>query len=158
MQTHKDRVLDFNEITDGIYIGTNQCCQPHFDERLANLGIEADISLEDTRVDSPFGIDFYIWLPVKDHTPPSPDQLAFGVAALEKLRAMGKKVYIHCKNGHGRAPTLLAAYLMHNGMTVDKAIAAIAAKRPTIHLSPAQRYALKQFRNQSHHGEIHKSN
>ena len=31
--------LEYDHITDGIYIGTNQCCQTHFDERLKKEGI-----------------------------------------------------------------------------------------------------------------------
>ena len=36
MRTHHPQIkqLEYNYITDGIYIGTNQCCQKHFDERL----------------------------------------------------------------------------------------------------------------------------
>lgn len=47
--------LEYNEITDGIYIGTNQCCQTHFDEKLKKEGITADISLEEDRLDAPRG-------------------------------------------------------------------------------------------------------
>ena len=32
----EERELEFNHITDGIYIGTNVCCQAHFDEKLAS--------------------------------------------------------------------------------------------------------------------------
>lgn len=55
--TH-DSALDYDEITDGISIGTNQCCRAHFDERLRQEGITADISLEEDRVDQPFGVEF----------------------------------------------------------------------------------------------------
>jgi len=48
--------LEYNYITNGIYIGTNQCCQTHFDEKLKKEGIEADISLEEEKIDAPFGI------------------------------------------------------------------------------------------------------
>ncbi|MBU6415489.1 hypothetical protein KGQ34_04605 [Patescibacteria group bacterium] len=34
MKTRLQNKLDFNDIADGIYIGTNQCCQTHFDETL----------------------------------------------------------------------------------------------------------------------------
>ncbi len=50
--------LEYNYITDGIYIGTNQCCQTHFDQTLKKEGIEADISLEGERIDVPFGVKF----------------------------------------------------------------------------------------------------
>ncbi len=137
--------LNYNHIADGIYIGTNQCCQTHFDELLLKDGISADISLEEDRVDAPFGVDFYIWIPVKDHAAPTPNQLEFGVSVLEKIVAMGKKVYVHCKNGHGRAPTLVAAYLIKNGKSFEEAIALIKSKRPSVHFGEAQKKALQDF-------------
>lgn len=143
---HPDiKELEFNYIVDGIYIGTNQCCQVHFDEKLKKEGIEVDISLEADKIDHPFGIDFYIWLPVENYQPPKPDQIDFGVSAIEKFVSMKKKVYIHCQNGHGRAPTLVAAYLIKNGKTVDGAIALIASKRPSIHIEDSQKEALELY-------------
>jgi len=137
--------IDFNYITDGIYIGTNQCCRTHFDEQLKKENIEADISLEENRIDAPFGVQFYIWIPIKDHSAPTKEQLEFGVSILEKFVDMKKKIYVHCKNGHGRAPTLVAAYLIKKGMSVDKALAIIKAKRPSIHLEDVQQEALNNF-------------
>jgi len=137
--------LDFNYIADGIYIGTNQCCQTHFDEELQREGIEADISLEENRIDAPFGVHFYVWMPIKDHAAPTKEQLDFGVSILQNLVATKKKIYVHCKNGHGRAPTLVAAYFMKQGKSVDEALATIKAKRPSIHLEDVQRKALDEF-------------
>lgn len=147
MEIDHSQIKEFehNEITDGIYIGTNQCCQTHFDEKLKKEGITADISLEEDRLDAPFGVEFYVWIPVKNHMPPTPGQLEFGVSVLEKLVAMKKKVYVHCKNGHGRAPTLVAAYLVKNGKTSEEAESFIKAKRPPVHLEETQREALKVF-------------
>lgn len=137
--------FEYNYITDGIYIGTNQCCQTHFDEELKKEGITADISLEKNRLDAPFGVDFYVWIPVENHTAPKHDQLEFGTSVLEKLISMGKKVYVHCKNGHGRAPTLVAAYLVKKGKSPEESIAFIKSKRPAIHLQDAQIEALKTW-------------
>lgn len=146
MEEHPQKILDFNYITDGIYIGTNQCCQMHFDELLRNKeGITADISLEEEKLDMPFGVDFYTWLPVEDHKAPSESMMELGVSVLENLVAMKKKVYVHCKNGHGRAPTLVAAYLIKKGMTAEQAVKLIKEKRPVMHLSDEQISALKEF-------------
>ncbi len=145
MKTHPQNKLDFNYIADGIYIGTNQCCQTHFDENLVKDGVSVDISLEEERIDAPIGVEFFVWIPVKDHTPPTPDQLEFGVSVLEKLVSMGKKVYVHCKNGHGRAPTLVAAYLVKNGKTPKEAEVFIKTKRPSMHLEEVQRQAIQNF-------------
>lgn len=144
-RTHKHPKLDYNYITDGIFIGTNQCCQMHFSEELLRKGITADISLEEVRLDQPFGVKFYLWLPVKNHAAPTQEQLRVGVAVLEQLTAMKKKVYVHCKNGHGRAPTLVAAYLIKKGKTPKEAESFIKARRPAIHLESVQRKAIKKF-------------
>lgn len=137
--------LEYNYITDGIYIGTNQCCQTHFNEKLRDKGITADISLEEERVDTPFGVEFYVWIPIKNHAAPTQEQLDFGVSVLEKLVGTKKKVYVHCQNGHGRAPTLVAAYLIRKGKSVDEAIKFIKIKRPSIHLEKIQKEALIKF-------------
>lgn len=137
--------LDFNYIADGIYIGTNQCCRTHFDEQLKGEGIQADMSLEENMVDMPFGVDFYTWIPVKNQMAPTKDQLEFGVAVLDHLVRAKKKIYVHCKNGHGRAPTLVAAYFMKKGKTVDEAIGLIKKSRTQVHLNDMQLNALKQY-------------
>lgn len=150
MNTHPQiKQLEYNYITDGIFIGTNQCCQTHFDEKLIHEEIEADISLEEERVDAPFGVGFYVWIPIKNHAAPTQEQLDFAVSVLEKLVAMGKKVYVHCQNGHGRAPTVVAAYLIKQGKGVDEATEFIGSKRPTIHLEGVQKASLVEF-SQNH--------
>lgn len=139
------KTLEYNYIADGIYIGNNQCCQIHFDEKLKKEGVVVDISLEEEQVDVPFGVEFYVWLPIKNHTAPTQEQLDFGVSVLEKLVAIKKRIYIHCQNGHGRAPTIIAAYLIKKGKSVDEAIEFIKTKRPSIHLEEVQKEALRKF-------------
>ncbi|PIR74783.1 MAG: hypothetical protein COU35_00710 [Candidatus Magasanikbacteria bacterium CG10_big_fil_rev_8_21_14_0_10_47_10] len=145
MNNHPDhKPLDYDYITDGIYVGTNFCCQAH-STPLEQEVIEADISLEADRVDAPFGVQFYLWLPVEDHTAPSNEQLAVGVNMLETLVRLKKKVYVHCKNGHGRAPTLVAAYLIKQGKTPIEAVKFLRSKRTSIHLQDVQQAGLREF-------------
>src|SRR3989344_6394300 len=146
INNYSQNKLDFNYITDGIYIGTNQCCQTHIDEKLKKKGIMADISLEEESIDAPFVVYFYAWIPVKNHKAPKPEQFEFGVSTLERLVSMGKKVYLHCKNGHGRAPTMMAAYLIKTrGMSAKDAEKFVKKQRPSMHLENVQRSALKKF-------------
>ena len=139
------KTLEYNKIADNIYIGTNQCCQMDFDDVLVKQGITYDISLEKERIDAPYGVTSYVWIPVEDHQAPTQEQLEFGAYVLEKIVSLGKKAYVHCKNGHGRAPTLVAAYLVKNGKTVEEAIAFIKSKRPAIHIEDIQKEALEEF-------------
>ncbi len=138
--------LDYSVITPNITIGTNACCSAHFAEDLLAKGIRADISLEETSIDSPFGVDFYVWLPTKDHEAPTQEKLAFGVAALGFFIDRGITCYVHCKNGHGRATTLVAAYLIGEGkMSADDAVSLVEKRRNGAHIEPAQRAALAEF-------------
>lgn len=142
---HSPVKLDFSYIADGIYIGTNQCCREHFDAQLKSEGILADISIEENKIDMPFGVDYYLWLPVMDKQAPTQGQLAVGVSTLQKLVALNEKAYVHCARGHGRSPTLVAAYFIKKGMGVGDAIDLIKEKRPSIHLEDAQIKALEEF-------------
>ncbi len=145
MVLHKEKhlKLEFSKITDYIYIGTNACCGTHFDERLRSMGITADISLEDKRLDTPRGVDVYLWLPTPDHCPPTVSQLQAGIATLKELVKSKVKIYVHCERGHGRAPTLIAAYLIkENGWTPKQAVSFITVRRPIAHLTPKQWAAL----------------
>jgi hypothetical protein len=140
--------FEYSQITDNIYIGTNQCCQTHFEEELLDKGITADISLEGEMIDRPAGVDYFVWLPTVDHTPPTMKQLKIGVANLKEIIDLDIKVYVHCQRGHGRAPTLVAAYFISQGKEVEAAIEAIRAKRPSIHLEDSQIEILREYRQE----------
>lgn len=140
----KHILLEYNQVTEQIYLGTNQCCQTHFEESLLKVGIRADISLEKERLDTPFGVDFFLWLPVADHQPSSQEQLFVGAGAVKGLVDNNIKVYVHCKRGHGRGPTLVAAYFILEGLSAAKAIKRVRDKR-RIHLTLGQIKALKEF-------------
>jgi len=134
-----DPAFEYSEITDQVFIGTNSCCQTHFEGSLLKMGVTVDISLEGEHVDRPGGVEAYLWLPTPDHHAPEIGKTLIGIAALERALDEEKKVYIHCRNGHGRAPTFFAAYLIRkNGMTPEEAVAFIKEKRPAVHLEKSQ--------------------
>ncbi len=140
--------FDYDKISDEVFIGTNMCCQVGFNRELLTKNVRADISLEEVRVDAPMGVDYFLWLPTKNHEAPIADKLTLGVQTLDFLISRKIKVYIHCKNGHGRAPTLYIAYLIKfKEMDVDEAIKYLKNKRPTIHFNENQINALRSFKN-----------
>ncbi|MDP2629864.1 MAG: dual specificity protein phosphatase family protein [Candidatus Uhrbacteria bacterium] len=137
--------FDYDQISDLIFLGTNMCCQFGFEKELLEKGVRADISLEKEKIDAPVGVDYFLWLPTEDGTPPSVDTIGLGVQTLEFFAQKKIKAYIHCKNGHGRAPTLLAAYYIKQGMSVEKAVSLIQSKRSAIHINEIQISALKNL-------------
>jgi len=137
--------FDYSEIDSHVFIGTNMCCQYGFDRELLSKNVRADISLEEERVDAPKGVDYFLWLPTVNGQAPSPDKLDLGIQTLGFLIDRHIKVFIHCRNGHGRAPVLFIAYLVKGGMGLEEAIAHVRQKRPSIHLTEAQMEGLKRF-------------
>lgn len=139
--------FEYDEITPDLFLGTTMCCQAHFQEELLDRGISIDISLQKEKIDSPIGVEMFTWIPVEDNTAPTQAQFDLGVSAITRAIEVGKKVYVHCKFGHGRGPTMVAAYLISMGKSLEDALKFIKEKRPVIHLNEDQMNALQVYQN-----------
>ncbi len=84
-------------------------------------------------------------LPTPDRKAPTQQQLQEGVAFIKNEIDHGGKVYIHCKYGEGRGPTMVIAYLISTGLLLDDAIAQVKLVRPFINPRSEQLAALKVF-------------
>lgn len=140
-----EKSFDYSQITDNIFLGTNMCCIVGYADELVKKDVVADISLEKERIDNPIGVDYFLWLPTLDTYPPTQSQLGLGVEAITYLTDNNIKLYVHCKNGHGRAPTLVVAYFVSKGSGVEEAVKTIKEKRYSIHPTQRQIDALEEF-------------
>ncbi len=145
MPNHGKPHFEYSQVTPQIFLGTDMCCQAHFKKELLGKGISADISLRGKHIDTPFGVKYFLWLPTKDRYAPSQRQLLAGAKFIDAMVGQKVKVYVHCKAGHGRSPTLVAAYFILKGKSAKAAMAAVRKKRPGIHPTAAQLRALKDF-------------
>jgi hypothetical protein len=114
---------------------------------LRSWGISAVVSMRDDFDDRASGIapERYLNLPVIDNTAPTMEQLMRGVEFIERERRRGGKVYVHCKAGAGRAPTMAAAYLVATGHTAEEAWRELRGMRPFIHPHRSQRACIREF-------------
>jgi len=138
-------VLRYSRVTPQLYVG------PQFNvagkRALERAGITAVVNLRTEFDDAAHGLAFphYCYLPTVDDDSPSAAHFQRGVDFIQTQIAAGGKVYIHCKAGVGRAPTLAAAYLIAQGDSLDAAIARIKQARPFITITPPQMTALRAY-------------
>jgi hypothetical protein len=135
----------FTRIAPGLHVGGQ--FQSKGWHRLEKRGITAVVSMRAEFDDRLAGIapPRYLYLPTVDNTAPSLDHLCIGAKFIGDEIARGGKVYIHCWEGVGRAPTMAAAYLVSQGMTPEDAWCRISEKRPFIRPSEVQIERLKAF-------------
>lgn len=142
--------IDYSQITDHIFIGSDLCkglsCPIHGPE-FEKLGILVELNLSAEKKEiPPDGIDIYAWIPIGDKHAPTQEQLDLGTAIINEAVKNGKNVYVHCRNGHGRSPTMVAGYMIrYLGKRVDEAVAEILHHRNEVHLEFSQREALGIF-------------
>ncbi len=109
----------------------------------ALIGLQAERPDDERRLQST-GIT-YLHLPIKDGHAPELAQIQSMVDWVNQQRGMGRKVYMHCAAGVGRAPTMAIAYLVSTGLTVDEAYAQIKRKHPDTDPGPKQFAAVREY-------------
>ena len=144
---HEHINISYNKIEDLLYAGNNMCCQTHFEHELLSKGITADISLEAERLDNPQGVKYFFWFPWLEDTAPTMELINLSMVVMDELVKNNIKVYVHCKNGHGRTTTFLCSYYIHKGMTAEEALDHVFSKRPSGHINDIQKEFLKEYKN-----------
>ncbi len=102
-------------------------------ERLVNEGIEVLVTAMEDSLDEDLVEDVgleYHYYPVPPYGTPTLEQIIDFVDLVNINRVKNRPVAIHCFMGWGRTGTLLAAYLISEGMSANEAITEVREKRP----------------------------
>lgn len=71
----------------------------------------------------------HVRMPIIDFDVPSEETMENILATLDAALADGRRVYVHCFAGLGRAATVAACYLVRHGMHPDFAMHVLRAER-----------------------------
>lgn len=115
-------------------------------EWLASQGIRAVVSLteEAPSIASETAIEA-LQAPIRDFSAPTAELIDQVVGFIDRQRATGHPVLVHCAAGFGRTGAVLASYLVSTGLDADAAIARIRELRPGSIETGAQVEAVKAY-------------
>ncbi len=137
--------FNFDQITEDLFVGGR--FYPGDWHILAALNITVDLNLQAEEQDNFMGTspEVYLWLPAPDWFGPSASTIATGARFIRAMIEDGRKIYVHCNAGIGRAPVVAAAYLITTGMSVHAALELLRTQRPKINPNNQQLQQLRLF-------------
>lgn len=137
--------LRYSEITPQLYLG-GQYSRRGF-EILKKRGITAIVSMRTQPIKQApdLGQIRFLHLPTPDLQAPSLVDLDTGAKFIKEELDKGGKVYVHCHFGEGRGPSMVAAYFITTGLTLEDAVNQIRAVRKFIGLTKVQLKRLEEF-------------
>jgi hypothetical protein len=144
-----DREGLLNAVVPGIYLGRLPFPSEHGQIRRAGIQAVLNLCWEFPRlsgVDQIPGVEV-AHLPILDGVPPTPRQFDEAIRRIMRWRTEGRRVLVHCAQGHGRSSTILAASLVRIGLASDvrQALALISKARPSAKPSREQYAALNHY-------------
>ena len=137
--------MDFDQVTEHLYVGGR--LEPGDWYILAELGITVNVNLQAEAQDRFNGTspEVYLWLPTPDWYGPGVEAIDIGARFIDQMIRLGRKVYVHCNAGVGRAPTIAAGYLIVSSLTLEDALRVIKEKRPKASPTSGQLQQLQDF-------------
>ncbi len=115
---------------------------------LREQGVDALLMLTEAPLDgealAASGIEA-LHLPIEDLAPPTPADFLSGLDFIDRHRAKGHAVAVHCRMGQGRTGSILAAYLIRGGASPAEALSELRAICPGAVENPSQEHALATF-------------
>lgn len=129
----------YSEVLPSLWVGGQHYA--HGVKKMQKDGLTAIVNLRTAPDDAALKrtiSDNYLWLPTTDHTPPSLDDIQHAVDFIRNEIDAGGKVYVHCREGVGRAPTTVACYLVSQGYNPQEAWQKIRDVRPFLYPMPSQ--------------------
>ena len=127
-------MLNFSYLIPGVLAGSSLPRGREDLECLYNEGIRVLVTaMEDSlneELINEVGLEYH-YFAVLPYGTPSLKQINEFVNLVNTNREQSRPVTVHCYMGWGRTGTLLAAYLISEGMSTDEAIYEVREKRPS---------------------------
>ncbi len=137
----------YSEVLPNVWVGGQH--YRYGIKRMEQMGLSGIVNLRTSPDDAAMGriTDRYLWIPTDDHTPPTLADIQSAVAFIDTELESGCKVYVHCRAGVGRGPTMVACYLVSKGDPPHVAWDKIRKVRPFIYPTTSQLVQVESYYN-----------
>lgn len=138
--------LRYSEITPTLYLGGQY--KLHALKQFKERGITGIVNMrmrsKHTDISNLPWVSI-LQLPTIDGDAPTLQNLQKGVQFIHAHIQKGGKVYVHCRHGEGRGPTMAIAFLISTGMTLNDAYEVVRDVRTFAHPNKRQMNRLRSF-------------
>ncbi len=139
-------VMRYSKITPNLFLGGQYGMKAAETFRINGITAIVNMRLHSIHTGTKVFPDVTVLhLPTVDWTPPSIENLKKGVAFIDEEIKGGGRVYIHCKYGKGRGPSMVIAYLISTGMVYKDALELVQKVRPFAQPNRVQEQQLLEF-------------
>ncbi len=139
------QLMSYSLINEHLLIG---CQHSKFGKYLLKLnGVNCSINLRDEYDDCLYSLNFsnHLYFPIVEHTTPSINDLKIICQFLNESINNQNKIFIHCSEGVSRAATIVVAFFIYNGESLENSIYKLKKIRPFINILDCQIKTLKLF-------------
>jgi hypothetical protein len=142
------QLMTYSVINEYLLIG---CQHSKIGKYLLKLnGVNCSVNLRDEYDDRLYSLNFSnnLYFPIVEHTSPSISDLKIICQFLNESIKKQNKIFIHCSEGVSRAATIVVAYLVYNGESLENSISKVKKIRPFINILDCQIKTLQLFSEQ----------
>lgn len=139
------QIMKYSKVNENIFIG---CQHGKLGKIFLSFnGINSSICLRDEFDDNQKKLNFvnHRHFPIVEYQSPSINQLFNITNYIDDQVSNKNKVFIHCSEGISRASTIVIAYLITKGYSLNDAIKHLKSIRPFINVLPSQKKILNLF-------------
>ena len=139
-------IFKYSKITDNIYLGARLSKFGVYLLKFRGISSVLNLQNERSNVNYAHKIHNYAYIPIIEFDAPTMLNFKNGIQFINHEVDKGNKIYVHCAEGIGRAPTMVSAYFISQGLTIDEAVNKVSKIRPFINILDNQFKSLKYFK------------
>ena len=138
-------LMHYSKITDYLFLGAQPKSLGFLYLKLRGVSGVLNVRKEKSAYPPRYLQMNFQQVPVVEFSGPDLEEILVSTKWIRTRNLEKEKIYVHCKEGVGRAATIVISYLVQTGMSLDDSIKIVTECRPFISLTETQLLTLKNY-------------